>query len=880
MDAGKTTTAEALLYESGAIESPGRVDRGNARLDTRRIEKQRGITIFSQQAILRADKLCITLLDTPGHADFVAEAERAVRAMDCAILVISATDSVQSHSMTLWRILEMHKIPVFIWVNKMDLAQDNPSETRAEIMKQLRTRLSESCIDFSYANKISEKRADSSPDEDTPEKRNDFSLGKDACEAMALSGEDAFDEFARSGKISRNTASKLIAERRVFPCLFGSALKHQGIQELLRTLEKLIIPKNYPEQLSGKIFKISRDEESVRLSWIKLTGGTLNFRDEIGGEKVSGIRLYSAGSYKSLQEAHAGMICALTGLENSYAGQGIGRERDSRAMLTGPLLSHRIVPADGTEIHSAYSKLLTLREPGLLTDVEWDGRLRQIRARLMGEMQAQVLTQLAEEELGLSLRVEKGEILYKETIEHAILGAGHYEAPRHYAELHLLMEPLPAGMGIIIENACGSELDDVWQRVAISQLSEAELNGVLTGSPLTDIKISLVAGRAQKLKSEGGDFREAAARAVRQGLMKAKNILLEPWYRFRIEVPAANIGRAISDIKAMKGRFEAPVEKADCLILEGSAAAVSMQNYAAILASYSKGEGRLSLRFDDYRPCHNAEEVIERMGYDADKDADNPSDSVFYARGEALRIPWHQADNYMHVDSGIRLGEDGIRESAAAQLRTGNLNIDEKELREIMLREFGPPRKAVLSPVTRGVRSSAEMRAEELKKDLLIVDGYNIIFAWDRLKDISTGGALSAARDKLIDILSNYRAFRGFELVLVFDGYKVKEGVGSTESGAGINIVYTGQGESADSYIEKFLQKIGRNYRVRVVTSDKLIQLTALRMGVIRVSARELEMEIEQAEYEISELTAASAGTKKLGELADLQGLLDIQPDS
>ncbi|NMA93456.1 MAG: GTP-binding protein, partial [Clostridiales bacterium] len=770
-------------------ESLGRVDRGNARLDTNRIEKQRGITIFSQQAIFKAGELCITLLDTPGHADFAAEAERAVQAMDYAILVISAVDGVQAHSLTLWNILQRHGIPVFIWVNKMDLAQGDSSLLRADIMRKLRARLSEGCIDFS--------------------------LKENACEAMALSSEEAFEEFSHSGQIARNTAAKLISERRVFPCLFGSSLKHIGISKLLQSLEYFIIPKDYPEELSGKIFKINRDEEGVRLSWIKLTGGKLKFRDEIEGEKVSGIRLYSAGSYKSLQEAHSGMICALTGLENTYAGQGIGREKDIKGMLARPLLSHRIVPTDGTEIHSAYSKLLALSEPGLISDIEWDGRLRQIRARLMGQMQAQVLTQLAEEELGLSLRVQEGEILYKETIESPVTAAAHYEAPRHYAEIHLLMEPLPAGMGIIIENVCGSELDDVWQRIVVSQLSEANLVGVLTGSPLTDIKISLIAGRAQKLKSEGGDFREAAMRAVRQGLMKARNILLEPWYRFRLEVPASCIGRAINDIKAMKAIFEGPAEKADCLMLEGSAPAIRMQEYAATLAGYSKGEGRLSFRFDAYRPCHNAEEVIERCGYDAGEDLENPSDSMFYSHGEALRIPWHKAEEYMHIDSGIKLDDDGVRESGEAQLKTGNLNIDEKEFREIMSREFGPARKAVLSPVTRGVRRSAEMRSEELKKDLLIVDAYNIIFAWDRLKKIASGGSLSAARDKLIDILSNYGAFRGCETLVVFDGYKVKEGPGSKEASGGLNIVYTKQGESADVYIEKFLQRIGRNYRVR-----------------------------------------------------------------
>ena len=853
VDAGKTTTAEALLYESGAIEIPGRVDRGDARLDGRRIEKQRGITIFSQQAILKLGNLCITLLDTPGHADFAAEAERAVRAMDYAILVISAADGVQSHSMTLWNILERHRIPVFVWVNKMDLAQSDSSALKAEMMQKLRARLSEGCIDFSLKN--------------------------DACEAMALSCDEAFEEFSQSGQIARRTAAALISERRVFPCLFGSSLKHQGISDLLHALESFIIPKEYPEELSGKIFKISRDEEGVRLSWIKLSGGSLKFRDEIEGEKVSGIRLYSAGSYKSLQEAHAGMVCALTGLEKTYAGQGIGREKDSKEMITRPLLSHRIVPTDGTEIHIAYSKLLTLREPGLLADIEWDDRLRQIRARLMGEMQAQVLIQLAEEELGLSLRVEEGEILYKETIEAPVTGAAHYEAPRHYAELHLLMEPLPAGMGIIIENVCGSELDNVWQRIVISQLSEANLTGVLTGSPLTDIKITLIAGRAQKLKSEGGDFREAAMRAVRQGLMKARNILLEPWYRFRLEIPASCIGRAINDIKAMKASFEGPEEKVDFLLLEGIAPAIQMQGYAATLAGYSKGEGRLSFRFEGYRPCHNAEEIIERCGYDADEDADNPSDSVFYSRGEALRIPWHRAEEYMHIESGIRLDEDGLSESGAVQLKAENIDIDEKEFREVMAREFGPARKPVLSPVTIGVRSSTRMRPEELRKDLMIVDGYNIIFAWEGLKDMAKDGSLSAARDKLIDILANYGAFRGCETLLVFDGYKVKEGAGSKEASGGLNIVYTRQGESADAYIEKFLQRIGRNYRVRVATSDNLIQLTALRMGVIRVSAREFELEIERAQQEISELSISTAGAKKIGELTDLGRLLDSMTD-
>lgn len=846
VDAGKTTMAEAMLYETGAIRTLGRVDHKDAFLDTQRLERRRGITIFSKQAIFDLPGVRVTLLDTPGHMDFSAEMERTLSVLDYAILVISGPDGVQAHTATLWTLLERYHIPTFLWINKMDLTDPSQeAQFHANLMQLLQGKLSGRCVDMTDAG---------------------------ALEAAALTDEAALEEFLASGMLRKKTLADLTASRRLFPCWFGSALKLEGVTEFLQGLADLALPKEWPAQLKGRVFKITRAEDGARLTWMKLTGGSLKVRAELDGEKISQIRIYNGARYETAEEVSAGQVFALCGPVETYAGQSIGTEPALKRPLLEPVLSYRITPVDGTDTHTALKNLSQLAEEDPMLRIVWDPQLKEICAQLMGEVQIEVLQQIIEDRFGMSVVIDSGRILYKETIEEPVEGVGHFEPLRHYAEVHLLMEPLPSGSGLILESLCHvDDLDLNWQRLILTNLAEKTHLGVLTGSPVTDMKISVVAGRAHLKHTEGGDFRQATYRAVRQGLMSAKNVLLEPWYRFRLEVPPECIGRAIGDVKAMHAEFEGPSDCVDSLLLTGTAPVSEMRDYQKELLSYTKGRGKLTCRFEGYFPCHNTAKVIEETGYDAQRDADNPADSVFCSHGAGVNVKWDKVRDFMHVDSGLRVADGEVVEASSPKVRTSrSLDLDERALEEIMAREFGPIKRPVYSAVTRGEKAAKDARRRELRTDYLIVDGYNVIFAWDELKELAKG-SFAGARERLTEMLVNYHGYRGGELVLVFDGYKVKGNPGTKEDTGGIHVVYTKENESADNYIEKLVHEIGRNYHVRVATSDGLIQLTALRMGVQRLSARELEFEVRKALDEIADiLEEQQRGGYKLGDLVDL----------
>ena len=843
VDAGKTTMAEAMLYETGAIRTLGRVDHRDAFLDTQRLERRRGITIFSKQALFDLGDTRVTLLDTPGHMDFSAEMERTLSVLDYAILVISGPDGVQAHTATLWTLLERYHVPVFLWINKMDLTDAAEEEQfRSGLMRLLQGKLSARCVEMKTPGSM---------------------------EAAALTDEAALEEFLEAGTLRKETLADLIAARKLFPCWFGSALKLEGVGAFLQGLSDFARPKTLPDDLRGRIFKITRAEDGARLTWMKLTGGSLKVRGELEGEKIAQIRLYNGTRYETAETVRAGQVFALCGPSETYAGQSVGKEPPLRRPLLEPVLSYRITPTDGTDPHTALKDLSQLAEEDPMLRIVWNAQLQEIQAQLMGEVQIEVLQQIIEDRFGMTVAIDSGRILYKETIEEPVEGVGHFEPLRHYAEVHLLMEPLPSGSGLLLESLCHvDDLDLNWQRLILTNLAEKTHLGVLTGSPLTDVKISVVAGRAHLKHTEGGDFRQATYRAVRQGLMSARNILLEPWYRFRLEVPPECVGRAIGDIKAMHAEFEGPDDFVDSLLLTGTAPVSEMRDYQRELLSYTKGRGKLTCRFEGYFPCHNTAKVIEETGYDALRDADNPADSVFCSHGAGINVKWDRVRDFMHVDSGLRVADGEVVEASSPKVRTGrSLDLDERALEEIMAREFGPIKRPVYSAVTRGEKAAKDARRQEIRKDYLIVDGYNVIFAWDELKEL----AKDSARERLTEMLVNYHGYRGGELVLVFDGYKVKGNPGTKEETGGIHIVYTKENESADNYIESLVHEIGKNYHVRVATSDGLIQLTALRMGVQRLSSRELEFEVRKALDEIADLLKRQdRGGYKLGDLVDL----------
>lgn len=851
VDAGKTTLSEALLYESGQLRRLGRVDHRDAFLDTDAQERERGITIFSKQARLSLDGLDLTLLDTPGHVDFSSEMERTLQVLDYAILVISGTDGIQGHTATLWRLLSRYHIPTFLFVNKMDLAGTD----RAALLEQLHSRLSGGCVDFS------------APDWE---------------ESAALCDDGILEKYLEEGTLDDGDVISLIRHRKVFPCWFGSALKLDGVAELLQGIGRYAVPPLYPQEFGAKVFKIARDSQGARLTYLKVTGGSLRVKglltnhrpggpetaEPIWEEKADQLRLYSGPQYRLAETVTAGEVCAVTGLSRTYPGQGLGAEPESSLPLLEPVLSYQVLLPEGTNIHTALRQLGQLEEEDPQLHIVWDEAAREIRLQLMGQVQLEVLSRLIRERFGLEASFGAGSVLYKETILEPVEGVGHFEPLRHYAEVHLLLEPGEPGSGLRFDAACSEDqLDRNWQRLILTHLAEKEHRGVLTGAPITDMRITLVAGRAHVKHTEGGDFRQATYRAVRQGLKCARSVLLEPWYELRLEVPADQVGRAMADIQRMGGSCQPPEPLGEMTLLTGAVPVSEIGDYAVQVAAYTRGRGRMSCVPTGYRPCHDPEAVIAAAGYDSDRDVDNPADSVFCGHGAGFVVRWDQVRDYMHVDSGLSW-ETVEQEAAPApaiprrgSVYSGSLEAD-KELKAIFERTYGPIQRRDLRPQTKPRKRDelperqTILSPQELGPEYLLVDGYNIIFAWDELKSISRDN-LDAARQRLMDILSNYQGYRRCEIILVFDAYKVPRGVGEVSRYHNIHVVYTKEAETADAYIEKATYALSqKKHRVRVATSDNAEQLIILGHGALRVPAAALHAEVEQAAGQIAALLA------------------------
>ncbi len=849
-DAGKTTLSESMLYISGALRRMGRVDHKDAFLDTYEMEKERGITIFSKQAVFSFGELGITLMDTPGHVDFSAEMERTLQVLDYAVLVVSGADGIQGHTETLWRLLARYEIPVFLFINKMD--QEGTDQER--LLKELQDRFGGECVDFG-------------PERDMEEFR----------EQIAMCDEELLERYLADRHAGEEEIAGLIRERKVYPCFFGSALKLSGVEELLDGIAQYTRHPACPEAFGAKVYKIARDRQGSRLTYMKITGGSLKVKEAIeirdregrmtAREKADQIRIYSGTRYEAVEEAEAGMVCAVTGLAGTYPGQGLGTESASDMPVLEPVLNYRVVLPDGADAHTLLANLKQLEEEEPELHIVWNERLGEIRAKLMGEVQIGILKRIIEERFGVSVQFDTGHVVYKETIQKPAEGIGHFEPLRHYAEVHLLLEPLEEGSGLVFDSAVGEdELDGNWQRLILTHLEEREHPGVLTGSAITDMKITLIAGKGHLKHTEGGDFRQATYRAVRQGLKRAGSILLEPYYKFRMEVPAESVGRAMSDIQRMNGDFEAPQTRGDMSVLTGNVPVASMQGYQTELNAYTRGRGRISCMPGGYHPCKNAEEIIERTGYDSEKDLENPTGSVFCAHGAGFVVSWDKVEEYMHVDSGWQgrnrdAGGSGSEAVPANMpVHTGSSSAySEKELEEIFERTYGPVKrkKTMERRRTEGVSVSvAEYRPQKKRREqaeeYLLVDGYNIIFAWEELKELAKVNIMSA-RDRLMDIMSNYQGFRKMTLILVFDAYKVEGNPGSVSTYHNIYIVYTKEAETADQYIEKTVHRIGRKHNVTVATSDALEQVIILGQGGRRLSAQGLREEVELAMQELRE---------------------------
>ena len=833
VDAGKTTLSEALLYAAGAIQRLGRVDHRDAYLDTHQLERERGITIFSKQALFQTPDLSVTLLDTPGHVDFSAEMERTLQVLDYAILVISATDGVQAHTETLWRLLRRNQIPTFLFVTKMDL----PNPGRPALMADLRRRLDEGCVDFTCRDEA-------------------------WAETVALREEGVLEQYLDTGELTPRQVSGLVRLEKLFPCFFGSALRLEGVEDFLRGLADFTEAPVYPPDFAARVFKIARDPQGNRLTYVKVTGGTLKVRtplaylpaqgEEVLEEKVTHLRLYSGARFQAVEEVAAGQVCALLGLSQTYPGQGLGQEPPAPPPLLEPVVTYRLLLPPDCPPQVLLPKLRQLEEEDPQLHLIWDQEHQEIHARLMGQVQIEILKDLIAQRFDVAVELDAGRILYKETIAAPVEGVGHFEPLRHYAEVHLLLAPLPRGTGLLFDTRCPEDLlDRNWQRLILTHLAERKHRGVLTGSPITDLRITLMSGRAHVKHTEGGDFRQATYRAVRQGLMGAESILLEPWYAFRLELPADQLGRAISDLQAMSGTFDPPQSDGDWATLTGTAPVAAMKDYPLEVAAYTRGRGKFSCSLHGYAPCHNQKQVVEAAGYQPESDLPHTPDSVFCAHGGGFTVKWNQVPQYMHLESCLT-PKDREEAPARPRLYTRNLDLDEKELEAIFLREFGPQKRREYQFLSQPAPTAPKRTIAPPKQQYLIVDGYNMIFSWDELKDLAKEN-LDAARQRLMDILSNYCGYKGCRLVLVFDGYKVKGGQGSRFDYHHIQVVYTKQDETGDMYIEKLLHDIGKNYAVRVATSDGLIQLSALRAGVLRLSAQELWREVEWVGQQIEE---------------------------
>lgn len=852
VDAGKTTLSESILYLTGKIRKQGRVDHGDAFLDTDDLEKERGITIFSKQAVFAAGDMQVTLLDTPGHVDFSAEMERTLSILDAAVLVINGADGVQGHTRTLWRLLCAYRVPVFLFVNKMD--QEGTDET--VLLKELGRSLDEGCVSFHGMK-------------ETPEKD-----GNQFFENIAVLSEEAMEQYLEKGELEEGLIAEMVAERKVFPCYFGAALRNEGVKEFLEGIERYAVAcvgKDSTAEGAGKdkigarVFKISRDSQGNRLTHLKVTGGRLRVKDVLADEeKVNQIRVYSGEKYEAVQEARAGMVCAVTGLNSTYAGQGIGSGGQAKSPVLEPVLNYQVIFPDGVDAHKMLLNLRQLEEEDPMLKIVWNEELGEIHTRLMGEVQTEILKRLILERFGIPVEFGPGNIVYKETIRTAAEGVGHYEPLRHYAEVHLILEPGAEGSGLVFGTACSEdELDKNWQRLILAHLAEKTHRGVLTGSAVTDMKITLAAGRAHLKHTEGGDFRQSTYRAVRQGLMQAESVLLEPYYAFCLEIPSEMTGRAMTDIQRMHGEADAPETMGDMTALTGKAPVTAMRDYQKEVLAYTRGRGRISLEFKGYEPCRDQEKVVEEIGYDPEKDMDNPTGSIFCAHGAGFYVPWHEVADYMHIESRLKKwlaeetdGADGKMQEkkGAVRLPSGKkaaqmysaYRKEDRELEEIFIRTYGKYESKV-PPSSKTVSSASEKRSkkrEEHLKEYLLVDGYNVIFAWDDLKELARDN-IEGARGKLMDILCNYQGFKKCTVILVFDAYKVDGYALEIQKYHNIHVVYTKESETADQYIEKVVHEIGKKYHVTVVTSDGVEQVVTLGQGGTLVSAREFFEEVE-----------------------------------
>ena len=860
VDAGKTTLSESMLYHAGAIRKLGSVDHKDAFLDTDQMERERGITIFSKQAVFRWKDRTITLLDTPGHVDFSAEMERVLQVLDCAVLVVSGADGVQGHTQTLWKLLKRYQIPTFLFVNKMD----QEGTDGEKLLKELRKRFGENVVPF----------VDIMTESDCPGGKvylhTKEGAVEEVLEELAVCEDDMMEEYLEEGRISLDKVQKAVADRQVFPCYFGSALHSQGVEELLDGLDLYIKDKTYPAEFGAKVYKIARDNQGNRLTYLKVTGGRLKVKDVVEGlnEKINQIRIYSGEKFEAVQEVEAGRVCAVTGLENTRPGQGIGAEEESDLPVLEPVLTYQILLPDDCDVHKMLLNLKILEEEEPELHIVWEEQTSEIHVQLMGDVQIEILQRMIKERFGVLVEFGEGSIVYKETITAPVEGVGHFEPLRHYAEVHLRLEPGERGSGMQFAAECSEDiLDRNWQRLVLTHLEAKEHKGVLTGSPITDMKITLTSGRAHQKHTEGGDFRQATYRAVRQGLKKADSILLEPYYEFRMELPSENVGRAMTDIQNMSGKFGTPMIEEETTVLTGSAPVSLMRGYQKEFTAYTGGRGRMAVSLKGYDVCHNQEEVLAASTYDSEADLENPTGSVFCAHGAGFVVDWDEVEEYMHMEHTLESGNDDemdVMEVTLPKRRHSSIELTQEELDAIYVRTPDPKKNRSTGPVT--VRSKektrepgsayqdpkweARRRAKAGTEEYLLVDGYNIIFSWEELKELSERD-IGAARGKLADILSNYQGFRKCTLILVYDAYKVEGNPGEVMKYHNIYIVYTKEAETADQYIEKTVRRIAKNADVTVATSDGLEQVIIMGQGAHRMSAPGLKEEVELALKEL-----------------------------
>lgn len=831
VDAGKTTLSEGMLYTSGAIRTMGRVDNRDAFLDTYALERERGITIFSKQAVFPLGTTQVTLLDTPGHVDFSPEMERTLQVLDYAILVISGADGVQGHTRTLWNLLRRYEIPTFVFVNKMD-----QKGTDAEVLLQeLKNVLEEGCVDFSA-------------------KRDAHFY-----EETAVCSEDALEEFLETGRLKKETLQELFLERQLFPCFFGSALRLEGVKEFVEQMQELIKVPAYPETFGAKVFKIARDEAGNRLTYLKITGGSLKVKAVIEGQKVNQIRIYSGEKYEAVNEVEAGSICAVTGLSDTYPGEGLGAEQGTYLPVLEPVLNYQVIPTEGDDPILLLPKLRELEEEEPQLHIVWEEALQEIHVQLMGEVQLEVLKTLIYERFGAEVEFGQGNILYKETIQNTVEGVGHFEPLRHYAEVHLLLEPGEPGSGVQCMSVCSEDLlDRNWQWLILTHLMETEHRGVLTGAPITDIRITLVSGKAHLKHTEGGDFRQAVYRAVRQGLKQADSVLLEPYYEYRLELPSENVGRAMTDIERMHGTFGLPQTEADRTILTGMAPVSTMRDYQKEVHAYTRGNGTLQCTLKGYAPCHNTEEVLAATGYDSERDTLHPTGSVFCAHGAGFLVPWYEVKEYMHLPSIMQEKPSDSPEEKQTAYRVSKETdawIDTEEVDRIIAQSVGANKKQKTLPkkkVPEYYKSTSKPKKQEVREEYLLVDGYNVIFAWEDLKDLAQV-SIDGARGKLLDVLCDYQGMKKCNLIVVFDAYRVQGHKTEISTYHNIHVVFTKEAETADQYIEKFAHENGKKYNVTVATSDGLEQIIIRGQGCRLLSARELKDEIERTKKTLFE---------------------------